>query len=113
LQDGKLKAKKESRPIKTGQGGEYDVKTACQQACPTNAIEFGNVNDQNSTIYRQRADHQQRLFYSLEMIHTLPNVSYLAKVRNTDNILPFGRGHEENTTTVGGEPQKDLKEKTH
>ncbi len=87
LQEGKLKAKKESRPLKSGENGEYDVKTACQQACPTNAIVFGNVNDKKSTISLERADNQERLFYSLEMIHTLPNVNYLAKVRNREEVM--------------------------
>ena len=87
LQEGKLKAKKESRPLKSGENGEYDVKTACQQACPTNAIVFGNVNDKKSTISINRAENKQRLFYSLEMLHVLPNVNYLAKVRNREEEL--------------------------
>ncbi len=87
LQEGKLKAKKESRPFKSGENGEYDVKTACQQACPTNAIMFGNVNDKKSTITQTREENEERLFYSLEMLHALPNVNYLAKVRNSDKVI--------------------------
>ncbi|HET9057769.1 MAG TPA: TAT-variant-translocated molybdopterin oxidoreductase [Chitinophagaceae bacterium] len=80
LQEGKLNAKKESRPVKDG-----EVKTACMQACPTNAIVFGNVNDKESLVYKIRNEEQKnRSYYTLESIHTLPNVSYLAKVRNTD-----------------------------
>jgi molybdopterin-containing oxidoreductase family iron-sulfur binding subunit len=105
LQDGKLKAKKESRPLKSGANGEFDVKTACQQACPTDAIVFGNVNDKQSAVYKHRADNQGRMFYSLEMIHTLPNVSYLAKVRNTDTPVHIGDEHQE---TVGGQEQKQM-----
>ena len=82
LQDGKLKAKKESRPLKSGENNEWDIKTACQQSCPTNAIVFGNVNDSKSAITQTRSDNQLRLFYSLEQLHVLPNVNYLAKVRN-------------------------------
>jgi molybdopterin-containing oxidoreductase family iron-sulfur binding subunit len=85
LQEGKLKAKKENRPLETGAEGKWDIKTACQQACPTNAIVFGNVNDKKSPISKIRDEEQKdRLFYSLEQIHVLPNVSYLAKIRNTD-----------------------------
>jgi MoCo/4Fe-4S cofactor protein with predicted Tat translocation signal len=105
LQDGKLKAKKESRPLKTGENGEFDVKTACQQACPTDAIVFGNINDKQSAVYQHRADNQGRLFYVIEMIHTLPNVSYLAKVRNTDTPIHIG---EEVQETVGGQGQKEM-----
>ncbi|MCZ2224060.1 MAG: TAT-variant-translocated molybdopterin oxidoreductase [Chitinophagales bacterium] len=83
LQDGKLKAKKEGRPLKTGKDGEWDLKVACQQACPTEAIVFGNVNDSESVISKVRQDNN-RLFYSLEFLHVLPNVNYLAKVRNTE-----------------------------
>ncbi|MGI8634055.1 MAG: 4Fe-4S dicluster domain-containing protein, partial [Segetibacter sp.] len=104
LQDGKLKAKKESRPLKTGEDGEFDVKTACQQACPTDAIVFGNVNSKNSAIYQHRADHQDRLFFVIEMIHTLPNVSYLAKVRNKDSIVHLGEKEAQETT--GGQQGK-------
>lgn len=104
-QDGKLKAKKESRPLKSGENGEFDVKTACQQACPTDAIVFGNVNDKQSAIYQHRADNQDRLFYVIEMIHTLPNVSYLAKVRNNDAIVHLGEDEEQETT--GGQQGKN------
>lgn len=103
LQDGKLKAKKESRPLQTGAEG-YDVKTACQQACPADAIIFGNVNDEKSEIFQHRQNNQNRLFYVLEMIHTLPNVSYLAKVRNVDTQMPIGKVE---ATTVGGEAEQD------
>jgi MoCo/4Fe-4S cofactor protein with predicted Tat translocation signal len=85
LQDAKLKAKKENRPLVTGPLEEQsDVQTACQQACPTDAIVFGNQNDSKSAVVLNRHDNALRLFYSLEQIHTLPNVSYLTKIRNTD-----------------------------
>ena len=79
LQEGKLNAKKENRQIKD----MVDIRTACQQACPTEAIVFGNVNDKNSRIVGTREDNSHRLFYALEELHVLPNVNYLAKVRNT------------------------------
>ena len=85
LQEGKLKAKKENRPLETGADGKWDIKTACQQACPTNAIVFSNVNDKRSPVAKIRNEEQtNRLFYALEQLHVLPNVSYLAKIRNTD-----------------------------
>ncbi|KAA9042025.1 4Fe-4S dicluster domain-containing protein [Ginsengibacter hankyongi] len=79
-QEGKLNAKKEDRPLK-----DMEVKTACMQACPTHAIVFGNVNDKDSQISKLRARAQnERKFYVLEELHTLPNVNYLEKIRNTD-----------------------------
>ncbi|HEX6333607.1 MAG TPA: TAT-variant-translocated molybdopterin oxidoreductase [Flavisolibacter sp.] len=81
-QEKKLEAKKENRML----GGD-EVQTACSQACPTKAITFGNANDNNSTVSQIRKNNQQRLFYVLEQIHTLPNVSYLAKIRNTEELI--------------------------
>ncbi len=60
------------------------MKTACQQACPAKAIEFGNVNNRDSAINKLRRENLNRTFYVLEPIHTLPNINYLVKVRNTD-----------------------------
>ena len=74
-----MSAKKESRPLE-----DTDIKVACQQACPTNAIIFGNANDKNSGITVMRQDNPNRLFLSLEQLHVLPNVTYLAKVRNLE-----------------------------
>lgn len=83
LQDGKLAAKKAGRPLIDG-----EVKTACQQACASDCIKFGNVNDPNSEVYKLRFNEQkERVFYVLEQIHTLPNVNYLAKIRNTEEIV--------------------------
>ncbi len=85
LQEGKLKAKRESRPLKTGgEAKEWDLKVACQQSCPTEAIVFGNANDSKSAVSLHRSDNNNRIFHSLEQLHVLPNVSYLAKVRNLE-----------------------------
>ncbi len=80
LQDAKLEAKREGHPMMDGA-----VRTACQQACPTDAIVFGNVNDPKSAIYNlRRTGQKDRMYYVLESLHTLPNVNYLSKIRNTD-----------------------------
>lgn len=79
LQAAKLDAKKENRPLKDG-----EAKTACQMACSADAIVFGNVHDKDSQISKVRAENTQRSFYVLEQLHVLPNVSYLTKVRNTE-----------------------------
>ena len=82
LQESKLAAKKEGHPLRDGA-----VKTACQQACPSDAILFGNVKDKESNIFKLRRQEQmERTFYVLEHIHTLPNVNYLARIRNTNEI---------------------------
>jgi Fe-S-cluster-containing dehydrogenase component len=91
LQDGKLRAKKEDRPLVTGnvdQNGneKWDVKTACQQACSAGAIVFGNANDSQSAVSKHRSGNPGRLFHVLEELHTIPNISYLSKIRNTDKL---------------------------
>lgn len=80
LQESKLEAKKQEDPALV-----RNVKTACMQACPTHAISFGNVNDKESDVYKIRNVEQvDRNFYVLEQLHVLPNVSYLAKIKNSD-----------------------------
>ncbi|MFT4152941.1 TAT-variant-translocated molybdopterin oxidoreductase [Parafilimonas sp.] len=86
-QEGKLTAKKASRPLNTAEytlDNTPDVQTACQQACATGAIVFGNANDKNSAVSKAREENKLRLFHSLEQLHVLPNVNYLAKVRNRE-----------------------------
>lgn len=75
IQEGKLRAKRENRQLK-----DSDIVTACQSACPTNAISFGNVNNENSEVYKLAND--ERGFKVIEEIHTLPGITYLTKVRN-------------------------------
>jgi molybdopterin-containing oxidoreductase family iron-sulfur binding subunit len=105
LQAAKLTAKKENRVLADG-----DAKTACQTACSTNAIVFGNAYDTASAVSKARTDNKGRMFYVIEQIHTLPNVSYLAKVRNTDEVIepkhPVA-AHEENN---GGHKAEEKKE---
>jgi molybdopterin-containing oxidoreductase family iron-sulfur binding subunit len=83
LQDAKLEAKKEKHPLQDGV-----AKTACQVACASDCITFGNVNDKNSEIYKLRyQDNKERVFYVLEHLHVLPNVNYLSRIRNTDEVI--------------------------
>lgn len=95
LQEGKLTAKKESRPIKDG-----EVKTACMTACPTSAIVFGDANDKESLLTKSREHSPLRMYYALEQIHVLPNVNYMAKIRNTDEVdeEPAAPAHKEEAT---------------
>ncbi len=100
LQESKLKAKKESRPMV-----DSDIKVACQQACPTNAINFGNANDKESSITKTRLENPNRQFYVLEQLHVMPNVTYMAKVRNADEEHEAGK-EEKHTGTEKHEGAK-------
>ncbi|HRP01530.1 MAG TPA: 4Fe-4S dicluster domain-containing protein [Candidatus Kapabacteria bacterium] len=57
-----------------------DVKTACQEACPSSAISFGDMNDPASDISAYR--EHPLAYYVLETLNTKPNVTYIAKVKN-------------------------------
>ncbi len=79
---------------------EGTIKTACQQVCPSDAIVFGNLKDQNSRVSRARKDH--RAFLSLGGapdhghygIKTLPNVNYLAELVHELEDSTEGKHHE-------------------
>jgi molybdopterin-containing oxidoreductase family iron-sulfur binding subunit len=75
IQDGKLAAKQAGRRLADG-----DIQTACQQACPAQAIVFGDLRDPKSEASRRRRD--PRHYDVLADLGTRPNVGYLAKVRN-------------------------------
>lgn len=75
IQEGKLKAKKNNERPKDG-----SIKTACQQACPTNAITFGDFNDAQSSV--RKAWDNERKYQLLEEVGTQPSVFYLTKIRN-------------------------------
>lgn len=80
IQEGKLTAKKEMRPVKDG-----DVTTACSDACPSNAIIVGDWNDVNSMVRSSSEDN--RAYQALEEIGVKPNIWYKVKVRNEQNDL--------------------------
>lgn len=78
IQESKLTAKKEKRKLKDG-----DIKTACQTACPTNAITFGDINDKESEVYKMFFKNA-RNYHLLEEQHFLPSVGYQVKIRNKE-----------------------------
>lgn len=95
IQNGKLGAKKEKRTLKDG-----EVVTACQAACSTGAIVFGDVNDAESKISKllqitptnpekpygiDKTTGNPRAYQVLEEIGVKPNIWYLSKVRNKDS----------------------------
>ncbi len=58
-----------------------DVRTACQDACGTNAIQFGDINNKEEEFYKYR--NHDLGYYVLEELNVKPNVTYLARLRNT------------------------------
>jgi anaerobic selenocysteine-containing dehydrogenase/Fe-S-cluster-containing dehydrogenase component len=70
---GKDGARDAKRSVKDG-----DILTACQQTCPTRAITFGNLKDEQSAV--AKLAHSPRAYHVLEEIGTRPSVTYLKKV---------------------------------
>lgn len=79
IQAGKLEAKRNNRGVLDG-----DIKTACQQSCPSGAIVFGDLNDENSEVSKLFLN--ERAYGIIEELNVLPSVNYLTKVRNTQSI---------------------------
>ena len=75
IQAGKLVAKKKGKKVEDG-----SIQTACSNACPTNAITFGDLNDTESTVRKEFND--DRAYFLIEEVGTQPNISYMTKVRN-------------------------------
>ena len=71
----KIAAEHAGRPIQDG-----EIKTACQEACPTQAIVFGDINDQQSQVAQLKA--QPTNYGLLAELGTRPRTTYLAKLRN-------------------------------
>ncbi len=80
VRDTQQQAQNEDRRIRDG-----EVQTACQQACPADAITFGDLNDPESQVVRERQN--PRRYELLAYLNTKPRLSYLGRVRNTNPRL--------------------------
>jgi molybdopterin-containing oxidoreductase family iron-sulfur binding subunit len=77
----KIEAEKAGRPVRDG-----EIVTACEAACPPQAIVFGNINDPDSRVAKLKAEP---LSYGLlEDLNTRPRTTYLAAVRNPNPEMP-------------------------
>jgi molybdopterin-containing oxidoreductase family iron-sulfur binding subunit len=76
----KIDSEKAGRRVADG-----EIKTACQQTCPSDAIVFGDLNDPNSRVARLQAE--QRNYAMLAELNTRPRTTYLAAVRNVNPEL--------------------------
>jgi len=75
IQEKKLSAKLDNRVL----NGE-EVQPACVQACPAKALVFGDLNNEANAVAANTKN--ERNYYLLEELHTLPSVGYLTKIRN-------------------------------
>ncbi|MBI2339616.1 MAG: TAT-variant-translocated molybdopterin oxidoreductase [Deltaproteobacteria bacterium] len=81
IRTAKDKAKDEGRKPPGGKVRDGEILTACQQTCPTNAIVFGDINDPESLVSKMKKS--PRGYHVLEDLNVGPQVTYLAKVRNS------------------------------
>ena len=92
----RIEGAKIAQKVKAGESGDVvvpdgTIKTACQQACPAEAIVFGNVADPNSRVSKLKA--QERDYSVLDFLKTKPRTTYLARVRNPNPAMPDYRTH--------------------
>jgi molybdopterin-containing oxidoreductase family iron-sulfur binding subunit len=80
IQEAKIDADKENRAIRDG-----EVQTACQQACPTDAIIFGNMNDPGARVTKRKAE--ERDYEVLADLNYRPRTTYTAGVINPNPEL--------------------------
>jgi molybdopterin-containing oxidoreductase family iron-sulfur binding subunit len=76
----RMDAEKEKRRVRDG-----EVVTACQQACPTEALVFGDLNDPSSRAARMRKEPLE--YPLLAELNTRPRTTYLAKLTNPNPAL--------------------------
>ena len=80
IMQGKIEAEKQSRKVQDG-----EIQTACQTACPTEAIIFGDINDTNARVHKLK--NEARNYEVLADLNTRPRTSYLAEIRNPNPEL--------------------------
>ena len=92
IQDTKIDAKNGRRSIEDG-----EIVTACQEACPAQAIVFGDLNDKDCAVAKAHAD--DRSYGMLAELNTKPRTKYLARIRNPHPWLAEEVRHDSKHTT--------------
>jgi Fe-S-cluster-containing dehydrogenase component len=83
IREAEIEARKEDRPIRDG-----EIQTACQQACPTEAIVFGDINNSGNRVAKRKSE---KLDYALlAELNTRPRTTYLAELKNPNPELNEG-----------------------
>jgi molybdopterin-containing oxidoreductase family iron-sulfur binding subunit len=83
IREAEIESERSGKPIPDGR-----LKTACQQACPSRAIVFGDLNDPAAEVRRWK--EQPHNYAMLAELQTKPRTTYLAAVRNPNPEMPEG-----------------------
>ncbi|MCO6437581.1 MAG: TAT-variant-translocated molybdopterin oxidoreductase [Phycisphaerae bacterium] len=95
IRNAEIDARKENRQISDG-----GIVTACQQACPTQAIVFGDINDKATAV--SQAKQQGHSYAMLRELNVRPRTTYLAEIRNPNPALASsGDARAERSGTAG------------
>jgi molybdopterin-containing oxidoreductase family iron-sulfur binding subunit len=86
LEAAKIKQKQAQRDSKNFRVPTDSVKVACQQACSADAIIFGDLADEKSSVTKAKVN--PRNYELLKYIGTRPRTSYLARLRNPNKEMP-------------------------
>jgi molybdopterin-containing oxidoreductase family iron-sulfur binding subunit len=81
----RVDARNEGRSIRDG-----EIRTACEAACPAEAIVFGDQNDPESRVSKLKSS--MRNYGLLTELQTRPRTTYLASIRNPNPEMPSSRG---------------------
>jgi MoCo/4Fe-4S cofactor protein with predicted Tat translocation signal len=87
IQEAKIVSKRTGKPIKDG-----DIRTACQQACPADAIVFGDLDEKGSRVAKWR--EKDRGYRLLAELGTRPRTTYLGKIRNPNPAMGGSPGEK-------------------
>lgn len=99
IQEGKLKAKKEGRRLKDG-----DIQVACAQSCPTSGITFGDMNDEDSAIFKLLKIKEVEQEKEAELLKHSGGHGHGDKKKE-------GHGHEQHLLNVQDQEKERAKEK--
>jgi Fe-S-cluster-containing dehydrogenase component len=83
IRGAEIVAEREHRPIRDG-----EIVTACQAACPSDAIVFGDLNDPDSVVSRWKREPTN--YGLLAELNTMPRLTHLAALRNPNPAMPKG-----------------------
>ncbi len=86
LEEAKIRQKQVQRDSKNFRIPTDSVKVACQESCPAEAISFGDLADEKSSVNKAKAS--PRNYELLKYIGTRPRTSYLARLRNPNKEMP-------------------------